>query len=506
VSVAPRAAKAKPPVAKTKGVLDVALIEGFQKHYLMQGFDGASQSAPFHKTMWEEACDPNNRRCAWAAPRNHAKSTAVTFTFALAALLFRMRDHIMIVSDSEGQAVAQLKEIKNEFYENEELCRDFGFRHFVKDTDTEIILEFGDGYLVRILARGSEQRLRGLKWRGKRPNLILGDDLEFDEIVSNPERLKKFKDWFFKQLLPAGSKDCLVRIVGTILAFNSLLNNLIGDAGWVTHLWAAHEAFDDFSNILWPERWPEEDLREERQVFINQGKSDAYSQEYLNQPIAEGNSFFDREDMIDIPFAHYRDWETNPGKRPVNFYASVDFAVSTRTSADRSVITSATLDPDQNLDIIDVDKGRWDPKVLVDNIFAVHERYEPQLWFVESGTILKAIGPYLNEEMARRNCFLNLHLMVPSKDKVTRAKSIQARMKAGRVRFDKSADWYDDIEQEMLQFPRGGHDDFVDTLSQLGLALDEIITPPTEDEVEEDEWRAEQSRDGQQGRNPVTGY
>jgi len=499
-------AKAKPPIVKAKGVLDVALIEGFQKHYLVGGFDGAAQSADFHRTMWEEASDPDSRYCAWAAPRDHAKSTAISFTFALAAIQFRFRDHLLIVSDSEGQAVAQLKEIKNEFYENEEMCRDFNFRGFQKDTDTEVILEFGDGHLVRILARGSEQRLRGLKWRGKRPNLILGDDLEFDEIVENPERLKKFKNWFFKQLLPAGSKDSLVRIVGTILSFNSLLSDLIGDPMWKTHLWSAHAAFDDFTDILWPQRWPEKDLREKRQVFINQGKSDGYSQEYLNRPIAEGNSFFDREDMIDIPFQHYRDWETNPGRRPVNFYASVDFAVSTRTSADRSVISLATLDPDQNLDVIDVRKGRWDPKVLVEQMFAAHEEYEPELWFVESGTILKAIGPYLNEEMARRNCFLSLHLMVPSKDKVTRAKSIQARMKARRVRFDKSADWYEDIEQEMLQFPRGGHDDFVDTMSQFGLALDEIITPPTEDEVEEDEWRAEQSRDGQQGRNPVTGY
>jgi len=494
------------PIKKAKGKLDAALIEGFQRHYLLQGFDDSAPVADFHRTMWEEACDETKKRCAWAAPRNHAKSTAITFSFAMAAIEFRFRDHILIASDSETQAVHQLKEIKNEFYENEEMRADFGFRAFVKDTETEIILEFSDGYLVRILARGSEQRLRGLKWRGKRPNLILGDDLEFDEIVANPERLKKFKDWFFKQLLPSGSKDCLVRIVGTILAFNSLLMDLIGDPGWTTHLWAAHESFDDFTNILWPGRWPEKDLRDERQVFINQGKADAYSQEYLNQPIAEGNSFFEREDMLDIPFQHYRDWETNPGRRPKNFYASVDFAVSTRTHADRSVISIGTLDSDQNLDIVDVRKGRWNPNELVDQLFKAHEEYAPETWFVESGTILKALGPFLNEEMGRRNCFLSMHLMVPSKDKVTRAKSIQARIKAGRVRFDKSADWYDDIEQEMLQFPRGAHDDFVDTMSQFGLALDQVITPPTEDEIEAEEWRAEESRDSQQGRNPVTGY
>ena len=506
MTAAPRAAKAKPPVVKTKGVLDVALIEGFQKHYLMQGFDGASQSAPFHKTMWEEACNEEFKHCAWAAPRHHAKSSAITLTFALAAICFRFRDHVLILSDSEGQAVSQLKEIKNEFHENEELRRDFGFREFVKDTDTEIILEFSDGYQVRVLARGSEQRLRGMKWRGKRPNLVLGDDLEFEEIVSNPERLRKFIDWFYKAVLHVGSKDCLFRIVGTIMAFNSLLMRLMTDKSWTSHLWSAHRAFDDFTDILWPEKWPEKDLRAERQLAINAGKSDAYAQEMLNTPIAEGNSFFDREDMIDIPFAHYRDWETNPGKRPVNFYASVDFAVSTRTSADRSVIGVATLDPDQNLDLVHVTKGRFDPKTLVEEMFKVHEEYEPEIWFVESGTILKAIGPYLNEEMARKNCFLSLHLMVPSRDKVTRARSIQARMKAHRVRFDKSADWYEDIEQEMLQFPRGGHDDVVDVMSQFGLALDEIITPPTEDEMEQEEYQAEVAAGDRQGRNPVTGY
>jgi predicted phage terminase large subunit-like protein len=489
-----------------KGKLDVALIEGFQRMYLWDGFDDPAPTAPFHRTMWEEACNPGLKYCAWAAPRGHSKSTSITHTFAMAVILFRMRDHIMIVSDSETQAVHQLKEIKNDFYENEDLCADFQFRQFLKDTETEIILEFADGHVVRVIAKGSEQRLRGLKWRGKRPNMVLGDDLEFDEIVTNPERLKKFKAWFFKQLLPAGSKDCLFRIVGTILSFNSLLMDLMSDAQWTTHLWAAHHSFDDFSEILWPDAWTEERLRETRQVFVNQGQSDAYSQEYLNQPIAEGNSFFDRDDLLDIPEEHYRDWEHNPGRRPVNFYASVDLAVSTRQSADRSVISVATLDAAQNLDLIDVKKGRWEPKTLVDQIFAVHEEYEPDTWFVESGTILKALGPYLNEEMARRNCFLTLHLMIPSKDKVTRAKSIQARIKARRVRFDKSADWYDDVEQEMLQFPRGAHDDVVDTLSQFGLALDQVVTPPTEEEVEEEEYAAEVAGAYQQGRSKTTGY
>lgn len=489
-----------------KAKLDAALVEGFQRHYLIQGFDEASAPAPFHRVMWEEACNESFKHCAWAAPRHHAKSSAITLTLTIAAICFRFRDHILILSDSEGQAVAQLKEIRNEFEENEELQQDFAFRGFLKETDTEIILEFNDGYVVRILARGSEQRLRGMKWKGKRPNLVLCDDLEFDEIVLNPDRLKKFTDWFYKAVLHVGAKNCLFRIVGTILADNSMLSRLMKDKSWVTHLWSAHRAFDDFTEILWPEKWPEADLRAERELAITAGKDDAYSQEMLNRPLADGKQLFLEEDMIDIPFQHYRDWETSPGRRPVVFYASMDFAVSEEKSADFTCITVATVDADRNLDIIEVRKERWDTKTTVDQMFEIQEEYDPDTWLVEKGAIQKSIGPFLNEEMAKRNSFLNLHLMTPSKSKVFRSKSIQARHKARRVRYDHSADWWPAVKQEMTHFPRAPHDDFVDTMSQFGLALDEIITPPTEDEMEQEEYAAEVAAGDRQGRNPVTGY
>jgi predicted phage terminase large subunit-like protein len=486
--------------------LDAEAVEGFQRLYLWDKFDSPAPTPGFHRIMWREACDESLPRCAWAAPRNFAKSTAITFTFALAAIAFRMRDHIMIVSDAYDQAVLRLKEIQMEWDENEHLRSDFSFSGFIKEKEGEIILSFEDGYKVRVLARGSEQRLRGMLWRGKRPNLILGDDLEFDEIVESAERLKKFKAWFFKQLLPAAAKNSLFRIGGTILAFNSLLMNLMTDSQWRSHLWKAHEDFDDFSNLLWPEHWPEERLRDLRQTFINQGQSDAYSQEVLNTPIARGNAVFDREDLLDIPFGYWRDWESYPEKRPVVFYASVDFAVSKTSSADRTVISIATVDANRYLDIVDVVRGRWDAKEVIEKLFEVSEAYEIDTWFMERGAILKSLGPFLEEEMVKRNRFLNLHLMNPSKDKITRSKSIQARIKAGRVRFDHSAGWWPYAEQEMLHFPRAAHDDFVDTMSQFGLALDEIITPLTEEETEEEAYALELSMNNQQGRNKVTGY
>lgn len=53
----------------------------------------------------------------------------------------------------------------------------------------------------------------------------------------------------------------------------------------------------------------------------------------------------------------------------------------------------------------------------------------------------------------------------PSTDKVMRAQLPAGRAKAGFVYADTSAPWWSGFLQELLAFPKGGHDDQVDALS-----------------------------------------
>ena len=485
------------------------MVEGFQRLYLWDKFDTASETPQFHRDIWTMTCSAY-QHVALAAPRGHAKSTSVTFTYAIVVLMFRVRDYMILVSDSETQAINFLRDIRIEFHENEAMREHFRVKQFIKDTETEFEVEFQDGHLFRIVAKGSEQRIRGLKWRNKRPNIILGDDLEFDEIVMNPERRTKFKDWFYKQLLPAGSKDCIYRIVGTILHTDSLLANLMEESKtWHVKLWRAHAGFDDFSEILWPERFDEAHWRKTRQIAIDAGKQDAYAQEYLNQPIAEGHSLFAESDMLEIPSADILAFHDGLGEtRNTLAYCSVDLAASVGAQNDRTVFTTALMGSDEYLDIIDVRGGRLDPKVVCEMFFEVAETYQPELFIVEQGAIQRSILPYLNELMAKRKTYLQLHFMgtMSHKSKVMRSGAIRARMKAHRVRFDKECPWWQWVRDELLAFPRGNHDDVVDTLSQLGLALDDIIVPPSPDDVAEEDYWAEERAADRQGRNPVTGY
>jgi predicted phage terminase large subunit-like protein len=153
-----------------------------------------------------------------------------------------------------------------------------------------------------------------------------------------------------------------------------------------------------------------------------------------------------------------------------------------------------------------IHKGRWDSLEIIEAMFFVQEQYEPEFWMVESGAIQKALGPFLKAEMIRRNCFLNLVEMTPTKDKESRARSIQARMRAGGVRFDMEASWYPALENEILSFPRGIHDDQVDSLAWLGLGLDKFWSSDSLIELEESEWRELENEQLDQGRSLITGY
>ena len=55
----------------------------------------------------------------------------------------------------------------------------------------------------------------------------------------------------------------------------------------------------------------------------------------------------------------------------------------------------------------------------------------------------------------------------PESDKLTRMATRAVNIEAGQVLLPRSAAWLDDFRTELLQFPKGRHDDQVDSLSQF---------------------------------------
>ena len=326
--------------------LDAQLIEGFVRVFLVPRMDAVKAIPKFHRTLWDKFCSDKDK-IAIAAPRGTAKTTAVTFSCTLASALFKDRDFILLVSKTEGQVVRFLANIKSELLVNEELKSQFGVSRFIKDTETEVVVEMKDGHQFCIIAKGSEQEVRGLQWNGKRPNLIIIDDAEGAEQVMNPQRREKFRNWLLNDLIPCGSEYCKIRMVGTVLHMDSALERLLKDSMWDSERFAAHN--EDFSELLWPEKLSKQKLLDIRQGYINQGNPDGYSQEYLNKPIDAENAYFHRDDFVHSDTPEY-----------LEYYAAIDFAITKKTKSDYTVIAIGGIDREGLLHIVDIRRGRWD--------------------------------------------------------------------------------------------------------------------------------------------------
>jgi phage terminase large subunit-like protein len=108
--------------------------------------------------------------------------------------------------------------------------------------------------------------------------------------------------------------------------------------------------------------------------------------------------------------------------------------------------------------------------------------------------------------MGSRGVYFNLNTSVANKDKQTRARGIQARLRAGAVRFNKGAEWYGELEDEFVRFPKARHDDQVDALAWLGLTLDTQQYAATPEELDEEEYQQFTRDYADDGRNAICGY
>jgi hypothetical protein len=81
-------------------------------------------------------------------------------------------------------------------------------------------------------------------------------------------------------------------------------------------------------------------------------------------------------------------------------------------------------------------------------------------------------------------------------------------MRAGQVKFDKSADWWLQFEDECMSFPRAKHDDVVDALSYQGILIDKMSEGLTTDEIADEVYEEDYERAGLNnlGRSSITGY
>lgn len=215
--------------------------------------------------------------------------------------------------------------------------------------------------------------------------------------------------------------------------------------------------------LLWPERTPLEFLESFRRL-----DPAGFAALYMGRPAPPDGNFFKHE--------HLRTYQPHELPRNLRIYAASDHAVSLEQGRDPSCLGCVGVDENDNIWVLpDLVWRQMDAETQVEAMLQQMHEHRPLFWWAEKGHISKAIGPFLRKRMLEEQVFAAIVEMTPAKDKQTRAQSIQARMAMGKVRFPAFAPWWADARDEMMNFPYGAHDDFVDWLAWIGIGLSQQV-------------------------------
>ena len=189
----------------------------FARTYLPHYFNRPSPG--FHKEIYAFA-RVEDEPVFLAAPREHAKSTIVSFETPLEDICLERKHFIILISDTEGLAADFSVFIMLELEENERIKADFGDLKGRQWKAEDFVTRNG----IRVKARGRGQRMRGLRNRQYRPDRVIIDDLENDKNVRNPKLVKETVTWILTTVMGSLERNFSMMMIGTILAKNSVLS------------------------------------------------------------------------------------------------------------------------------------------------------------------------------------------------------------------------------------------------------------------------------------------
>ena len=241
-------------------------------------------NAPFHNAAANKVKNTPNLKAVFKWPRGHAKSTHMDI-FTPLWLMFqpkRLINFMVVVGKSEDSANRLLGDIQAELQYNKRIIADFGKQMSMGDwTEGEFTTKDG----VHFLACGRGQSPRGLRKREARPDYIVIDDLDDDELCRNPRRVREMTDWVKEALfgaLDVGRGRFIM--VGNLISKTSVLADICKTKG--VHV-SEVKAVDGEGNPTWREKWTKEEARA-YQEFVGYR---AWNKEMMHNPIIEGTVF-----------------------------------------------------------------------------------------------------------------------------------------------------------------------------------------------------------------------
>lgn len=316
---------------------------------------------------------------------------------------------------------------------------------------------------------------------GRGADLFVIDDPHSEQDIKANSRATFDNAWSWFQtgplqrLMPEGriivvmTRWSLIDLTGKLINFQ--IKNPESDPWEIVEL----PAILPSGKSLWPEQWPVEQLEQKRTAMDPR----YWNAQYMQQPTSEGAALIKRAD--------WRIWE-GEDPPPCEFVIqSWDTAHETKNSADYTACTTwgVWYNEDEGMRpsvmLLDAFKERMEFPELKEAALRQYHEWKPDSFLVEK----KAAGAPLIQELRRMGIPVDEFSPSRGNDKIARLNAVSDLFASGSV-WAPDRRWARDVIEEVVAFPVGEHDDYVDTMTQALLRFRNggFITLPS-DEVDE---------------------
>ncbi len=413
--------------------------------------------AAFHIQAANKIAKEPKLRAVFEWARGHAKS--VTFDIMIPLWLKAKKDLkvMVLVGKSSESANTLLSDLQAELQYNQRYLADFGAQVAFGDWQQGNFATL-DG--CAFFARGRGQSPRGLRKKEERPDYIVIDDLDDDELVENPARVAKMVDWIKTALF--GAMDMgrgRFIMVGNRIHKSSVLANMAATKG-IFH--SKVNATDTKGNPSWKEKYSKQEIKE----AINFIGERAAQKEFFNNPVQAG-SVFKKE------WLQYKTMPANAIYEAIIAYCDPSFKASAKNDY-KAVAVLAKPKASTELHLLDVFVKRCSVTTMVQWFYDLHENAEAQnrliSYYMEAIFMQDLIFDDFQKEGVKRGYQLPIRADMRSKpDKFQRIESISPFFERSAIWINSalknSADWQV-AQEQLLSIEKGSRfpDDFPDAL------------------------------------------
>jgi len=313
---------------------------------------------------------------------------------------------------------------------------------------------------------------------GKGASLLILDDpiKNWEEARSKVYRDKTY-DWFNSTFLTRGEPNANAVVIQTRWHEDDLCGRLLREnSGWIEVKFPALAIEDDdmigrkIGEPLWPERFSLEELLDKKKRF----GSYIWNALYQQNPVSEEVSIFKPSYFRYYEFKDGTYYLEDKSFKDFDFiFGTADLAIQEKEISDYTVIGIWGIKGDRIL-LLDRVRERLQAGEILRTFQALYMRWIPNIFYIESfGFQLSIVQQLLDRNLPVSASYLK-------GDKFAKALAVIPFFEAGRVYFNRQAVYLLELEEELLSFPNGEHDDQVDMISLAitGLTSSLIVDKP----------------------------